>query len=174
MPGPGSEVFVAGPYTGSYNAVALGEFDPQDGREVRVEIQKLGRTITGHSYALSEIDGIYQGGNRFISFIGNEQNAAVIQAMWPETSGMLGYTWATMGRMEQVGTLWSAKDAALVFTAVTGTEAATQGPATLTCQAIPTEETREIAFGSDLRQFPCRLRLLPQTATPNTTWWTVT
>lgn len=153
--------FIAGPYTATYNGQTIGIV--QDGFELEIatEVEK----ITGDNLGSSVQDGVYLGGNAYISCVLEEFDATgVLAAFWPYA--------ASFGLMGQVGTLLTAYDAALVLTKISGTNAS---PTSLTAaQAIlaPNYPLRML-FGSRLRRVPIQFQLLPYVST-GTRWFSTT
>ena len=85
-------MFLAGPYTASYNAQSLGV--TEDGWEM--EYTFSGDPIVGDNLGDSVQDQVYRGGNCFFSAILSEWNLAAVRlAFWPFHS--------TFGRIGEVG-----------------------------------------------------------------------
>lgn len=116
------------------------------------------RLITGDAYADSAIDGIYRGGNVFLTFVGMEYASAIAVFTIYGAVGILGQ----VGRLDVGSTI----AAATVLTAVSGTTAAA-APATLTAsQSIIAEDLNmELVYASKERYVPLTLRLYPYSST---------
>lgn len=148
--------FIAGPYTSTYKASALGQ--TADGYRVSHSFFK--RLIQGDSYAQAPQDEVYQGAEMFVQFRLIQYDAAgVAAAMWPYGAFL------TSGQVGRVSVQQSIAGP-LVLTAVAGTPAATV-PATLTLtNAIIAEGYPvELLFAPDLREVPIRMRVFPVNAT---------
>lgn len=152
--------FIAGPYTGTYNGLALGQFE--DGAEL--EFVHYDEEVRGDNFAQAVQELITRGVDAFLNATLLEYNAAALAAasslMWP--------THATFGRIGQVGRVSTsaiggatiAKTA--VLTNLPGTTA-TANPTTLTlalCRLPPGFPIR-LLFAPRLRRVPIRLQALP-------------
>ena len=145
--------FIAGQYTATWNALAIGQ--TADG--LRLIHQVFKRLVTGDSYAEAPQDAIYRGADLAISFRLIEYDAAAVQTLkWPYS--------ATKWQIGTVGTadVGSSLAKQLVMTAVAGTPAATT-PATATFPKSILHENFpvEVLFAPDLREVPIRLRVYP-------------
>jgi hypothetical protein len=150
----GGETLVVGPYTATWNSVALGVFEGDAGLP-SLEHQAAGEDVGNTSaYGRTVIDSVYLGANWFSSFTCIEYKAGPISAFWPYH--------ATLGRLGTIGVLLYTLSQALVLTAVAGTSAAT-APATLTASKsiLLPGFTPRIMFGPKLRTVPLRMRLFP-------------
>lgn len=139
-----------GPYTMTYdgNDVGLSE-GPK-----RLTIASKAKLIYADRYGDTAIDGIYTGGDWFLTVIFKEWTANIRAAIWPfGTFGEIGVPGKKLTDLAKV----------FVLTAVAGTPAATAGPATLTCHlAVPSEgNSSEILLGNDQRNVPVQFRLYP-------------
>jgi hypothetical protein len=144
--------FIAGPYTATWNALALG----QSAEGWRVSHSFFKRLITGDSFAQSPQDEVYQGAEMFVNFRLTQYDAAAVQTvMWPFGA------YLTMGQVGRVSAQQSIAQS-LVFTAVAGTPAATV-PATLTLTKTIIAEGHpvDLLLAPDLREVPLRLRSFP-------------
>ncbi|OGT57668.1 MAG: hypothetical protein A3E01_02720 [Gammaproteobacteria bacterium RIFCSPHIGHO2_12_FULL_63_22] len=152
--------FIAGAYTVTYNALALGQ--ARDGYRLRVS--PAVEEITGDNYGDTVQDGVYRGGSCFLQMDLLEYNAAAIQtAMWP---------YGTFGTLGVIGRLQTALAKQIVMTAVAGTPAAST-PATVTfARAIlaPGQQT-ELLFAPRLRIVPIMFQILPD---GSGNWFTTT
>lgn len=167
--------FVAGPYTLTMDAVAVGLLDPQGERgAIQIRVQSFHQVIQGHEYALTPIDAVYRGGDHRLSFIAEEQISGAMKAFWPfSATATATYAIADMATHGQVGRLGTTIGKNIVLTAVAGTTAAAS-PATLTALVYPTEETKEMVFDAVLRKFPCDFRMILQDYTAVKKFWTST
>lgn len=149
--------FIAGPYTATYKALALGQ--TADG--YRISHQFFKRLILGDSYAQAPQDEVYQGAEMFVQFrLIQYDSAGVAAAMWPYGS-FAGLAMGQVGRVSrQQGLVGS-----LILTAVAGTPAST-APAsvTLTNAIIAEGFPVELLFAPDLREVPIRQRVFPSVA----------
>ncbi len=150
----GLVALIAGPYTGTWSGTSVGLVD--DGFRLRLGVNK--ELVKGDAYGDSAIDGVYRGGDVFLTLTCIEYGAA-IAVFWP---------YGTLGVMGQVGRsdVGSTIAAATVLTVVSGTTAAST-PASLTAsQSIISEDyNAELAFRSGNRPVPITLRCYPYSST---------
>lgn len=151
--------FAPGEYTITWNSVACGLLGNNGARlSFQFAARKINNTTT---YGDTEIDKIYRGIRMCrLLVVFKEWNAACKAAIWPwGTPG----TPAFDGLFGKVGILGTTAAKVLVLTAVSGTPAATNGPATLTAgMAVPSEDNAiEILMGPDERDVPVLFDLLP-------------
>lgn len=139
--------FVAGPYTATYNGLALGQFD--DGFET--DYGATIEDITSDMYRAVE-DGVYQGVDVVIRAILNEPNAAGVAGLiWPYDS--------TFGTTGAIGRLMTSLAKPLVLTACAGTTAT---PATYTVPRAVIYRDRLVSkHGSVQRKIPVVIAALP-------------
>lgn len=157
--------FISGKYDATFNNVSIGQIE--DGFEIEHSIAQ--EDIIGQDMGDSVQDGVYRGGNMFISCTLME---------FSTSSAMLALWWmhsAVLGRMGKIGTLIQANFAqALVLTALAGTPAASGGNvSTLTAAKValaPNFDVR-LLFAPRLRRVPLRLRLYPYSDGANNTLW---
>lgn len=156
--------FVAGPYTATYNAKALG----QTAEGFTISHQFLKRLVQGDAYGQTPQDAVYQGREQFVSARFIEAMEAGVRdlvepyADVPETPYYLGRP----GVLDVRGVGGSSPQAiakSLVLTAIAGTPAANDGPATATfLRSILAEgQAVDVLLGPDLREVPVRLRVYP-------------
>ena len=148
--------FIAGPYTATWNALAVGQL--ANGFTLSHKFFK--RLITGDNFAEAPQDSVYRGAEMFVDFTCIAFDAAAIQTlMWPYH--------ATRWTMGQVGRtdVGSAVALSLVLTAVAGTPAAAT-PATLTALTSVLAEgfPVDVLFAPDLREVPLKLRVYPNSS----------
>lgn len=163
----GNETIIAGPYTVTWNGVALGVLEGDQGlptNEANVEGEDVGNTS---AYGKSVIDTIYQGANWMASMTCMEYRAGSVAAFWPLN--------AILGRMGVMGRRMYDISAPLIYTAIAGTSAAAS-PATLTAsKAILTVRSAgRLVYGPTVRRVPLRFRLYPYTSGGNVVWFTQT
>jgi hypothetical protein len=147
---------IAGPFGAAWGSGPTSLGMTEDGIKLRQQVAK--QLITSDSYGDSVIDGVFRGGQVFLTMVGIEYSAA-IAGMWP---------YGTFGVMGQVGRLDFGSSIAqqAVLTAVAGTTAATV-PATLTAaQTAPDENMNaELQFAARGRYVPITLRCYPYSST---------
>lgn len=157
--------FIAGQYTVTYNGVAMGIMEGDDGVPT-IEQTSHGEEIRNtDAYGKSLIDVIYQGADWFAQYMCMEYKAGPISAFWP---------FGAVGVMGVIGRIEQDLAAALVLTAIAGTPAAAS-PATLTAaKAIlaPGFNTK-LLYGPTLRKVPIRQVLLPYVS-GSTIWFSQT
>lgn len=157
--------FVAGQYTATYNAKALGQ--TADG--FRLSHQFLKRLVTGDAGGDTPQDAIYRGREQFVAFRLIEALAEGIADLVEPYAATAG-TALTLGVIGRTDVRGSANETtpdpivkSLILTAVTGTTAATGGPATITLPLSILAENFpvEVLFAPDLREVPVRMRVYP-------------
>jgi len=149
--------FIAGHFTATYDGTTLGITDSG----YTLEWQFSMEPITGDKYGDTVIDGIYRGGNCFLSAVFNQAELAEIKnAAW---------AWASEveGALGTVGLLATGLAKALVLTDVDGLPSA-GSPATLTASNAILAPGFNVSklFGTSLRRVPLRFQLLPFGVTP--------
>jgi hypothetical protein len=154
--------FIAGPYTVTYNSLALGIL--QDG--IEFEFLPTGDEITGDNLGASVQDGVYRGGNLFLNFTIQEFNAAAAaSAMWP---------WAdALGKVGNIGALHTSFAKPVVLTRVSGTNAVYATMTFLYCAWAFDFPLRSL-LASHLRNIPMRLRVFPYFNDSLNRWFTTT
>lgn len=153
--------FIAGGYTLTYNAKALGQL--ADGLRIVRTIFK--RTVTGDLRGDTPQDGVYRGQDVQLAFTLMEANAAGVGDLeWPY-SGTIGTAWdhGLVGLLDIRGQgsgspVNRAKQ--LIATAVTGTSANNDGPTSLTMPYTIINENFpiDILYAPDLKEIPMRMR----------------
>lgn len=160
--------FIAGQYTGTYNAVGVGmtrqgwNLSQTSKAELMDETDAFGGSI---------IDWVYRGGDVFMDVEFREWKAGSMTPIWPYAAiGILSSAALPIGRLA------SDVAQALILTALANTPAAVGAAyATLTAsKAIlaPNFDVR-ILFDSRFRSVPIRMQLLPYLST-NNLWFTTT
>ncbi|TWU22453.1 hypothetical protein Pla52o_35090 [Novipirellula galeiformis] len=160
--------FVAGQYTATYNAKALG----QTAEGFTLSHQFFQRLITGDAGGDTPQDAVYRGREQFISYRLIEALAAAVA----ECSEPFASTPGTALTLGKIGKLVVRGDGSsegtpiaksLVLTAVSGTSASEDGPSTITLPLAILAEgfPVEILFAPDLREVPIRQRIYPEMST---------
>lgn len=142
--------FIAGAYTGTYNAVALGI--TEEGYTLQWE-PKQDAIDKSDVYGDMHLDSIWRGCNWFMQTEFKEHKAGPIAVAYP---------WAAMGVQGVIGRLASNVATALVLTSTAATPAATT-PATLTAAGaiLAPGSNPEQQYNSRLRTLPVRMVFLP-------------
>lgn len=154
--------FVAGAYTATYNAKALGQ--TAQGFTISHTIFK--RIVTGDAGGDSPQDAIYRGREITLAYqLIEALSAAIPDLIWPYSSSV-GTQWdlGIIGLMDvrgQGGGSPTSRAKQLILTAVTGTSAANDGPATVTLPltSIADNFPIDILAATDLREIPIRQRI---------------
>ena len=152
------EIFAVGPYSGTWNAVALG-------------LTEGGYTIT-HSMKAEEINQSDLYGRTMLDYIwvGADVSCEFTCLAFTKGTPVLNpYTaslyqlWSTA---KPIGTLASDLALPLVLTATANTPAATLGPATLTATkaVLAPNYSSTHLYDAKLRKLPLRLQFLPYTS----------
>lgn len=155
---------IAGPYTSTHDAAAFGFIENGFDLEFTADGKDL---IVGDNLGGSIQDGVYRGGQCFISFTMMEYDIAEVKSMlWP---------YGVLGEHGQVGRLDSNLASVLVLTAVAGTPAALE-PATLTANLAILAENFPVRLllASRARRLPIRLRLYPFNDAGTIRWFKLT
>jgi len=160
--------FVAGAYSATYNAKALG----QAGQGFTLSHETFKRIITGDAGGDAPQDAIYRGKALSISFrLIEALEAAIPDLMWAYAS-TIGTLWdlGIIGLMDVRGQgsgSPTTRAKSLVLTALTGTSAANDGPATMTMPLTSLSEgfPVDVLHAPDLREVPVRLRIYYTIAT---------
>lgn len=160
--------FIAGAYTLTYNAKAIGQ--TADG--IRLSHQFFKKLITGDAGGQTPQDAIYQGREQMSSFRLIEADKAGIPDLIDPYAGTVGTPW-TLGVVGLLdvrgagGVSPTARALPLVLTALTGTAAATDMQATITLPLSILAEgfPVEVLLAPDLREVPIRLRHYPNMST---------
>jgi hypothetical protein len=160
------DTFVAGRYSGTYNAVDVGI--TRDG--YNLEQESSGEVLDEtDAYGGSVIEAVYRGGSCFLSFTAKAYKAGSTTPFWP---------WGALGVMSTaaapIGRLATDVASAMVLTATAATPAAT-APATLTATKaiLASNGSASLLFNSKVREVPVRLQLYPYVST-NVVWFILT
>jgi hypothetical protein len=142
--------FIAGAYTGTLNAVALGITDEGFNVQWEPKVQAIEKSDV---YGEMLIDGVYRGTNHFIQTEFLEYKAGSMAAAYP---------YGSMGVQGVVGRLMSNIATALVLTSTAATPAVAT-PATLTASKaiLAPGSNPQAQYNSRLRTLPVRMALLP-------------
>ena len=161
------DTFIAGPYAGTYNAVAVGL--TEDGYELS-HAAKAEVIDESDAYGATTLDWVYRGGECFLQFTSKAYKAGSITPFWPW--GALGVIHTTAAPISRLA---SDVAAAMVLTAAANTPAAA-APATLTGSKsiLAPNFDGKLLFHSKLRRVPVRLQLLPSLSSGTLLWWTQT
>lgn len=162
------DTFIAGRYSGTYNSVDVGI--TRDGYEITLdaEYEDLGET---DAWGLSVIDSVWRGGNCFVQFTSTAYKAGVITPFWPFGMALGGLANAA----NPIGRLASDMALAFVLTSTAATPAvATPATLTVTKALLAKNSNGRLMFNSKLREVPIRLRCYPNTASGNTSFFTLT
>lgn len=160
--------FIAGAYTATYNAKALGQ--TADG--FRLSHQFFKRLITGDAGGDTPQDAIYRGKEQNLSMRLIEADKAGIPDLIDPYAGTVGTPW-TLGVVGLLdvhgagGVTPAPRCKSMVLTAITGTSAATDTQATITLplSIIAENFPIEILLAPDLREYPLRMRIYPNMST---------
>ncbi len=150
--------FAFGPYTATWATKDLGQFEGP----LRLQQTLYGEPIRCDRYGDVVVAGIYKGKDMFVSGIIKEWNSTIKDVLFHHGGGA-----ANMGDVGLVGRAMeetsSGLAAQLVLTAVSGTPAATHGPATLTAPRAVLAEGQNLDFllGNVQRNIPIIFRLMP-------------
>lgn len=164
----GLGTFIAGRYTGTYNAVDVGICKEGYELELDTELDDIGET---DAWGGTVIDGIWRGGNCHLQFTSEEAGAGALASFWPYggalgSAGVLGILVDTAAATPfPMGQLASNIALAMLLTVVAGTPAAAS-IATLTASKalLAKNYNGKLLFNSKLREVPVRLRCYPYTS----------
>lgn len=140
--------FIAGAYTATWNSQDIGNI--REG--FHFEIIPQAQDIIAQNYGGSVQDGVYRGGDVFLSFVLSEYNATGVAALiWP---------YGTFGVIGNIGALQTTFCQALVLTAISGTNAT---PTTWTFSKTLIMPGNPVGFdlGPVHRELPIRQRAYP-------------
>lgn len=160
--------FVAGAYTATYNAKALGQ--TADGYRLSHEVFK--RIITGDLGAQTPQDAVYQGQAMFLAGrLIEADKAGILDLVYPY-SGTVGTPWelGVIGLLDVRGAGGGtpvSRCKSLVLTALTGTSAYADMQITMTMPLSILAENFpvEVLLAPDLREVPIRMRIYPTMST---------
>lgn len=163
-----SAEFIAGAYTATYNAKALGQ--SADG--IRFSHQFFKRLITGDLGGDTPQDAIYRGREQMGSFRLIEAAKTAIPDLVDPYASTVGTPW-TLGQIGLLDVRGAgggspvARCKPIVLTAVTGTSAATDMQATITFALAILAENFPVEWllAPDLREVPIRVRMYPNMST---------
>lgn len=166
--------FVAGPYTVTWDSLPLGIMI---GDADVPTIEKTNKSVPidrTDQYAHSTIDAIHMGFDCFFQMVFAEYLSGNIGTL--STGAALNPFGTHQGIIGQVGRLYSLLYKSLVLTAVTGTSAATIGPATLTASKaiIAPNWNARWTFGPQHRTLPMRFQVFPDKVSADIVLYTFT
>jgi len=150
----GGESLIVGGYTITFDSLALGIFQGEEGYPAVRQRPKSKPIANTDRYAKTKIDSITHGVDYVFKGILEEYTKALAAGvLWP---------FATFGKQGQVGLLKFLSAKVLILTAIAGTTAAAS-PATLTAnKAVYADDHEpELIYAPDLRVVPIMLDLLP-------------
>ena len=160
---------VAGAYTSTFNAVALGLTN--DGFTLTQDA-KAELIQQSDQYGDSILDGIFRGGNAYVDCECKTFVAGSVTPFWPYGGGTLGVLSTTA---VPVGAQLSTIAKALVLSVIASTSASGTTPQINTFTAslaiLPPDANLKLLFTSKLRMVPLRFLLLPTLSSGVTTWW---
>lgn len=155
--------FAAGPYSVTFNSVAMGLM-VGDQQSPTLEIVDRTQLITNtHRWARTVIGAVGQGAEAFANLVLMEYSATLMAVFWP---------WGSLGKMSAISADRYDAAASLVLTAVAGTLAASAGPSTRTATKAILAEDFPLRYlkGPILRETPIRMRLFPDDTTNQRFW----
>src|SRR5262245_58723339 len=144
----GNEELIVGAYATTYDSIALGIFQGEEGYPTLRQIPHSKPINSTDKYVKSKIDSIEQG-------VDYQFRGTLMEYPKALAAGVL-YPFATFGKQPKPrGTLKYLHARALVLTAIGGTTA-TNSPATLTAMkaVYADEHTIELIYAPDLRAVP--------------------
>lgn len=160
--------FIAGGYTATYNAKALGQV--AEGHRFTYEVMK--KIITGHLGADTPQDAVYRGQRRSAEFRLLEANAEGIADLLYPYSDTVGNEWelGVIGLLDvrgQGGGSPTSRTKPLVLTAIAGTSAANDSAATITIplSILANSYPVSVLLAPDLKEVPVRLDMYPNMST---------
>lgn len=144
--------FPPGPYQATFNGTGIGLMEGP----IRHQQNIIGLPIRASLWGQHVIDYIMQGGGVFAVLVIKEWKAGSKAVLWPYNS--------SQGIFPVVGELMNQYFKALVFTALAGTPAATEGPVTRTYNlaALLPGHNLDVTFGPGERNVPIVLGMLPE------------
>lgn len=171
--------FSPGPYTatwagasgqpGGAGALDVGLVEGVDRFQRTAEAQD----IRVDAYGETVVDGVYRGGQMFVLMTFKEWTDTVKALLWPFGGTQVSPDFGAVG---PVGSLMTNLAGILVLTAVTGTPAATNGPATINFGSaiISPGHNSEVILGSEERNVPVVFRCYPYDNSGTLVWFTET
>ncbi len=164
--------FIAGPYTSTWTpptGAALSLGITEDGFDL--EWVMHGEIIKGDNMGDSIQDGVYRGGDAFISLTSEEFDAAGLYGASGTIAQAFNPASATFGRHGQAGVLFSALAGILVLTRVSASTTASPVSITANKAILANEYVIRTKLASRLRKVPLRFLLLPYTVSSNVVWF---
>lgn len=158
----GIVVPITGPYTGTWNALALGTQD-ENGFELQCNFR--GQEINAtDAYGQTLVEGIYRGQDWRLRLTGLEwDKTGLLGAL--QTFGQVGAVTTLTPKLASIGQRWSSFSQVLILTAILGNPPCI--PQTLTASSAVVAPNSESRFNltSQARRFPLEMVLLPYSST---------
>lgn len=140
-----------GAYTSKWNGNELGLIEGV----IRQQLTAHAQDVRASRHGDTVLDGVYRGGNMFVTIQIKEWNDATKAIMWPfsDNLGLSGVEGRSMWDLAKP----------LVLTVVPLTQAAKKGPKTRTYDKaiFSPEHNKEVIFGNEERNVPILLRIYP-------------
>ena len=154
--------FAPGYYEMTYDGVSVGQVEGPKTLRRSVISQEISTDKFG------PVDGVYQGGECFLSLTFKEWKLPETLMIWPYG--------ADFGAVGQLGRLLTDIAAPIVLTAQSGSPAATEGPATITAPLaiLAPQNDISVIFGNVQRDVPILFKLYPSEVTGVQRWFSVT
>lgn len=130
----------SGPYTATWNGLNIGLFEGP----IRLQQRLEGIPVRASQWGQTIIDWVLQGGGCYGLLVIKEWTANTKRFMWPFGNGISNA--ADLGLMPRPGRVLSQYCAPIVFTALTGSQAATYGPVTRTYPYVTVLPTHNLEF----------------------------
>lgn len=150
--------FSSGPYTATYDRPSGSSADNLGLVEGPRALQRINEVqdMRTDLFGATVIDGVYRGGQVFVSMIFKEWNATIRDALWPYDSDFGGHG-------DPVGRLQTDIAGVLLLTAVDGTPAKTNGPITISfpLAIVAPQNNMNVTLGSVERNVPILFRCYP-------------
>ena len=149
---------IAGPWDMTFNAQPLGITEAG----ITLEITYESDEIVGDNLGASVQDGVYRGGNCFLSFTIEEANKAGVLKAVGQWTGVGAPTVADLGKIGAMGQLHTAVSQELVMTPIAGSTAASIYQ-TITAESAMLSANFPInmLFATQTQRIPMRFRLHP-------------
>jgi len=164
MAQPQGLTLIAGRYTVTWNAVALGVLESNGSTDPALELSYLSEPVNQTDlWGDADLDHLIRGSQAFCQLICKEYKTGSIGAAWP---------FGTPAIAAPVGVYMGANYAqALVLTAISGTTASAS-PATVTATyaCLAPNTPLHLLYGPTLRKVPIRWQLLPYTSSGDRHW----
>jgi hypothetical protein len=153
----GLVVPVSGPYTSTWNSLALGTLN-DDGFNLSCTVQGQEVAETD-AYGMTLVEGIYRGQNWRIRLRGLEWKSGLLAIL--EMFGMTGAAGTLTPQIVNTGDRWTKYCNALVLTAILGSPPTVVQSLTATNAGIAPNSTSDFNMTSKVRELPLELVLIP-------------